>query len=349
METPASRETRQLFDLMVKCLLKDISSGTVIHWINGLFGTAYPPNSAVRFGKTEAVNRRGQKLVKLQADLIMSISIETEATEWDDYVVEAQIENDETMGLRIFEYGFAYAHETKQIHDQGRLIEMTIPQGCVIYWECTKNTPDYIILRLRSKKDRSRYFDYEVEVFKMPEQSLEELEAKKLLVLLPFCLVRFRKEVKKGNLPAEERKALAEQERALIEALEGMLRRGEEAGIIPSADSLVVMEQIQRMHQELYGNYPEFKEVQMVLEEQLRSKWRIHERELSSQWKAHERELVSQWKAQEQKAVQQTEAKIIGLFRQGYSLEEVEKLLAAEAAATPDTAPQADAAPPPSP
>ena len=61
---------------------------------------------------------------------------------------------------------------------------MDLPDACVVYFENTKITPDHITFRLNHKTS-GRFFDYDIRVFKMEEQSLESLEQRKLLLLLP--------------------------------------------------------------------------------------------------------------------------------------------------------------------
>jgi hypothetical protein len=215
---------------------------------------------------------------------------------------------------------------------------MDMPQGCVIFWESTHKTPDEIMVRLNSK---GKQFIYEIEVFKLAEQSLESIEERKLVLLLPFCLLKFRKELKKQGITPERRKIIAEQEKKLLIESERILLRGRAQGIISAGDSLMLMEHIAQMHDELYKTYPEFQEAQMVLEERIKSKWKEHEQQLTSQWKEHEQQLTSQWKEHEQKAVQeavkQAETKIIDLLKQGFTVEQIRERLAHESWNATDT------------
>ena len=64
------RETQQIFDLVLKRLMK-LSSQAVIQFINGLFGTDHPPDSTVEYPSTEQISR---KLRRLMSDIIIVIN-----------------------------------------------------------------------------------------------------------------------------------------------------------------------------------------------------------------------------------------------------------------------------------
>ncbi|MDR0562531.1 MAG: hypothetical protein LBG73_07555 [Spirochaetaceae bacterium] len=323
------RETAHIFDLTFKHILYEIGSAAVILFINGLFGRTHPLTAEVSFGKTETVKKRGKNLKNLRSDLILTVNIESDTTRFN-YAVEVQIKEDKNIGLRIFEYAFEYARETKQISG-GDLITLRLPAGCVIYWESAENTPDQMTLRLISEEEPDRYFDYKIRVFKMADQSLEELESKRLLVLLPFCLVKFRKELKRKNIAPERRRELVAEASELISEMETILHRSQSEGILTGEDAIILMEHSIRMHDELYGNYPEFKEEQMVLEERFQSQFKKERVTLEEQFKARE----EAFKAREEQAVQaafkRAESRIIELLEQGYSLERIKEELAREA------------------
>ena len=138
------RENLQLFDLMLKFLLKEASAPALVHFINGLFGKNYPTDSRVSFPATESVQEQPQKqgLEKIQSDLIVMINA-------DAFSIEAQIEDDETIALRVFQYGFAYAKQNMKISEDQSEIELNMPFARILYWETTRKTPDKVTLKLR--------------------------------------------------------------------------------------------------------------------------------------------------------------------------------------------------------
>jgi len=172
------RETLHIFDRAIKYLLHETGTANTVSLINALFERQYAYDSPVRFGKTENLRKQGKTLDLFHADIILSVAE-------DDFAIEFQIGDDEIIGLRLFEYGFRQAHGSKRITGSGELIEMDLPDACVVYFENTKTTPGHITFRLRHKAS-GKFFDYDVRVFKMEEQSLESLERQRLLLLLPF-------------------------------------------------------------------------------------------------------------------------------------------------------------------
>ena len=295
------RETLHLFDLMMKFLLTEASSTALVHFINGLFGKDYPADSRVSFPATESVQVQPQKhgLEKIQSDLILMINS-------DAFAIEAQIEDDETIALRAFQYGFAYAKQNMQISEAESEIELKMPFARILYWETTRKTPDKVTLKLRFE-DGSLH-TYEVKTFKMLDQSLETLEQRKMMLLLPFCLLKFRREVKKPSTTSEKRKQLAEEMKNLLYKLDGLVEHSRAQGLLSNGDAIMIMERIGQMHEELYSQYPEFEEAAMELRERLRTP------------------LADAVREGERKAKQEGEERVIALLEQGYTLEQIKQI-----------------------
>ncbi|MHC6204605.1 hypothetical protein ACYULU_15600 [Breznakiellaceae bacterium SP9] len=337
-----TRETQKLFDLMFKFLLKEASPGAIVHFINGLFGKDYPQDASVTFAATESVEiqpaqspKLTKKLGPIQSDMILVLN-------GDAFLLEAQIDDDETIALRAFQYGFAYARQTKTISKDKALITLLMPDTRIIYWETYGKTPDKVTLRLVFP-DRSEH-DYEIETFKMLNQSLETLEERKMLLLLPFCLLKFRKEVKKRSTTKEKRQQLAEQMHELLLKLEAMIERGKKLGFLSSGDVGMLLDRISQMHKELYTIYPEFMEEQMQLEERLKSRsveqeryWKMQSVEQERYWKkyAEEREREGKLKG-ELKGKREERNQIVNLIKTGnVTIEQLIEQLTQEAADTP--------------
>jgi hypothetical protein len=62
----------------------------------------------------------------------------------DAFLIEAQIDNDENMALRIFQYTLGYAQKTKVVEPK----RLTLPDARIIYWETSRKTPDALSMRL---------------------------------------------------------------------------------------------------------------------------------------------------------------------------------------------------------
>jgi len=252
----STRETQHLFDLMFKRLMH-LSSVAIVHFINGLFGTNHPPDSTVDYPKTESVTRN---LGHFISDVLIVIA------KTFTYHIEAQIDNDENMAVRVFEYDWQSGLLSKTV--SGNVIDVKIPRSIVIYWETTKSTPKTVILRLHFYDGTT--FDYKVESFKFLDYTLKELEAKNLVILLPFYLLKLRKRVNAAlKLPAAKSKAklsaLSVELRKIEEELMSVLERSRKAGVISESDSLEILEHSGKMREELYSSYEEFMEEESML------------------------------------------------------------------------------------
>jgi len=300
------RETQHIFDLTIKYLLQKTSPANTVSLVNTLFDRRYALDSKVDFATTEDVAKHGNTLDLFRADILLSVA-------GDGFAIEFQVGHDEIIGLRVFEYGFGHAHRTKRVSGNGELIEIELPDACVVYFENTKTTPGQIIFRLTSKD--GGYFDYKVRIFKMEEQSLESLEQQRLLVLLPFCLMWLRKELKQGKATAAERLATAEKERRMLCEIEDVLIRALDNGILGTRDGIMIVESISQMHEELYGTYPEFQEADMVTSQRIKLRWAYYEEELIRKAEAK---------------LEKSQSRIFDLLKQGYTVDEVEKLLTQE-------------------
>jgi hypothetical protein len=304
------RETLQLFDLMFKYTLKEASPPALVRFINGLFGTNYPPESAVTFNATESVgaaDEKNEKLEKITSDMILTIGA-------DAFLIEAQISDDENIALRVFQYGFAHAARNKEIAEDEDVITLTMPSARVIYWETTRKTPDKVTLRLIFP-DRSVH-DYEIETFKVLNQSVETLGERDMALLFPFYLLKFRKEVKKPSADGERRKQLAGEMKELLRRIADIVEKKQSDRLLSGGDAAMILERIEQMHEELYRNYSEFEETKMELQERLKTHWKDYLQE----------GIVKG----EQRGRQEGQNRILSLLKQGYTVEQLEELLTKE-------------------
>ncbi len=247
-----SRETPTIFDGIFKRLL-DLSDVAIVQLINGVFGENYSPHSKVDRLSTEYIS---EDLRKRLLDVLIAIDGENLCH------IEAQINDDSDMVIRMFEYGYAVALRNR-VKD-GNITKMTFPKAKVIYWETTAKTPDKELLRLEFPD--GTHHDYEVGSLKLLEHSIDELEQQKLAVLLPFYTLKLRKRVKNAKT-SEERQALAEEMESLLGELIEAIRRGEQRGIITEPDMRVLIEHIAKLTDQLYKQeYDEFREVDSMYE-----------------------------------------------------------------------------------
>jgi hypothetical protein len=246
-----------VFDLLFKQLLH-LSTRAIVSFINGLFGTKYPPDSTVEYLSTETVSK---KLRPLMSDIRLRINNDT-------YIIEAQISFDGEMMIRVFEYGYYSGLSEKTFEDtiEGTIRTIKIPPARIIYWEGTSQTPPEQTLRLRFSD--GSYYDYGVETFEPLKHSVKELGKKGLAILLPFYVLKLRKQVEKAA-PGTERKRLTGGMRELFEELEQAAASCEKKGFIEGTDGIEIMTGLERLFRELYGRYDEFVEEDSMLQEKL--------------------------------------------------------------------------------
>jgi CRISPR/Cas system endoribonuclease Cas6 (RAMP superfamily) len=242
-----------VFDLLLKKLLH-LSNKAVISFINGLFNKKYSMGSTVEFLPTETVSK---KLRKLMSDTRVKIGNEI-------YIIEGQIRFDGEMMIRVFEYGY-YSGLTEKTFENGvRTVE--IAPAKVIYWEGTARTPAKQTLLLKFPDGFA--YNYEVETFTPLTHSVKELEKKGLAILLPFYVLKLRKQIENAKTSAERKKMSGEMQillDELVKTVEGCKRKG----TIEDDDVPDILGGLERLFQELYGKYEEFMEDDIMLKDRL--------------------------------------------------------------------------------
>jgi hypothetical protein len=249
------RETHQLFDLIFKRLVQESSPQTIVSLVNGLFGTTFPTDSPVSFPNREKVT---ENLHQIISDMMILIAGEV-------FHLEAQIDDDLNMALRMFRYGYHEAITNPRTEEDGSLT-ISFPQTRILYWETTRRTPDNITLHI-VYPDRSRH-DFIVPAFKVLEHGIEELEKKKLALLLPFYVLKYRKQVKAARTEEERRALVPEVKETMGKLLDGV-RRLCEQGMLTERDEELMLEEIELLYTELYEPYEGFREVKAMVDERI--------------------------------------------------------------------------------
>ena len=115
------------------------------------------------------------------------------------YHIEFQTKNDNTMVIRMFEYGFKKAKEQERNINKVKEDIRTIyfPKQKVIFFEENKNIKDELKLRIVFPDEKE--ITYFVSVMKYWEYSDEELIEKKMYPLIPLQLFKLRKILEKTH------------------------------------------------------------------------------------------------------------------------------------------------------
>ena len=119
------------------------------------------------------------------------------------YHLECQSTHDASMVVRMIEYDFSIA--LQEALEQGAPYRMKFPSSCVLLLRHTSETPDY--LEMEVEMPDSEPFRYHTRIYKTQLVSEEEIFRRRLLILLPFYLMRYEKEL--SSLDAESDAAAA--------------------------------------------------------------------------------------------------------------------------------------------
>lgn len=302
----SNRKNMHVFDKLGKIIYQELSNTGIVNSLEGLFKTEISAGTKVVFAATESIREKDDRLEKRVSDFVLFAGTR-------EFVLEFQIGDDKSIGQRLFGYGYAQGERHKvDISDIGDLTVYDFPEAAVVYLESTKDTPDTI--RIGIRHNGMVVLVYEARVYKVLEHSLAELEVDKLYVLLPFYLMKPRRELQDRKPDAERRKELARDTAVLVEEIIAILERGVCTGVITEGDMIVLEEKMYLLYRELYGTIAEFKEAMMTFEDKFRSKIPA---------------LIRQTE-------QERDAKILSLWEQGKTLEEVKTMLAQEYAKVPD-------------
>ncbi len=101
-----------------------------------------------------------------------------------NYIIECQSKPDNSMAVRILEYGIKFAIDNAD--KEKNKISIHIPNTGVFQLRSTKNTPDNIQVEIVAPQNNK--LSYSVPVLKMRNYSLEEIFTKNLSFMLPFYM-----------------------------------------------------------------------------------------------------------------------------------------------------------------
>lgn len=168
-------EVNTVFDSVFKTMVHK-APRLLIPFINEVFGRSYPDGCTIVQFNSEHEGRKGtiidDSVFRLQDKI---------------YHVECQSTPDSNMVVRMIEYDFAIALEDAL--NRGKPYRLEFPASCVLYLRHNSAMPDVLSMEVALPNGGS--FDYEVKVLKAQLINKEELFQKRLLILLPYYLMRY--------------------------------------------------------------------------------------------------------------------------------------------------------------
>ena len=121
----------------------------------------------------------------------------------------------------MFEYDTVIALESKR--DDKDYIEIEFPKSCVVYLKGSNKASRRKVLRLKFPDDS--VFEYRPEIIEVAAYSLDEMFDKRLLMMLPFYLVRYEKVLKKDDPDSSELRELLKETKEMVDRLENQIGR----------------------------------------------------------------------------------------------------------------------------
>ncbi len=133
----------------------------------------------------------------------------------EKYHIECQSNDHVYMITRMFEYDTVIALESKI--DKGDFIEIEYPASCVVYLRGIEKKSRRKVLRLKFP-DGSTH-DYKPEIIEVAAYDLDEMFDKKLLLMIPFYLIRYENVLKKNDPDDTELQKLLEETKKISNCL----------------------------------------------------------------------------------------------------------------------------------
>ena len=148
--------------------------------INEVFHTSYPQDVPI----IQLRNEHRQENGEIITDSCLKIGDKL-------YHIECQSTDDTTMAIRMIEYDFSIAVENA--HKQGRRYRMDFPRSCVLYLRSGNNTPDFLGVEMALAD--GNIVLYQISTIKLETYTKDSIFEKNLLMLLPFYIMRYEKDI----------------------------------------------------------------------------------------------------------------------------------------------------------
>ena len=168
-----------IFDDVFRTMIEKMSY-LAVPLINEVFHTSYPQDVPI----IQLRNEHQQENGEIITDSCLKIGDKL-------YHIECQSTDDTTMAIRMIEYDFSIAVENA--HKQGRRYRMDFPRSCVLYLRSGNNTPDFLGVEMALAD--GNIVLYQISTIKLETYTKDSIFEKNLLMLLPFYIMRYEKNI----------------------------------------------------------------------------------------------------------------------------------------------------------
>ncbi len=309
----AGETVYQIFDKVFKKVIT-LSTRSVINLINGLFDTDYPLDSTITYNWTEFEN---DNLKRILADTILTIDGKY------SYHLEAQMERDEDIVFRVFEYGNGHALRNR-VQEEGKY-RLCFPRPVVIYLYYTGDVPDMYTLSLEFEEGKEVY-EYKVPVLKLPEITSEELSERKMVILIPFHVLKLRYALR------DKKQDLEELQSYILNDIVNCIDRNLEFGNLTREDGMKLKRYLHKLCKYLGTVHKELGRIQDMTDESFMTDIDILCEEHEKAMRALESQLDEQKNQLDEKQSQLDErqsqlvASAKALLKSGMNMEEIQRI-----------------------
>ena len=246
---------KNIFDKAFKRIIT-LSSPAVIRMINSLFDCNHPLDSTVSYNWTEFIK---DDMKGMLADTIITIN------ESDRYHIEVQMTNDKTIIFRMLDYGFQNAKrvwEHLSNADYSNVI-LDFPKQLIIYLYHESPIPDELSVTIRFENNNE--ISYRIKTVDFLNESIEDINNKGMILLIPFALLKLRKAFEK----ARTRENIDALKTLFWDDIIGSINKNLQLGNITDVDAHILIGICVKLFDHIYSCYKESEEVLPVRDHSL--------------------------------------------------------------------------------
>ena len=211
------RITNTPYDDVFRTLLNDCSS-LIIPVINEVFGEHYSGQEKITFSPNEHfLNQQGGN----EEERITDTSFKIVGKETKKYHLECQSSTDNSMLVRFFEYDTQIALDEGRIN--GNVLIVTLPHSAVLFLRHHTSTPDTLKIRMVTPGGT---VEYDIQVMKSQQYTLEAIFEKNLLLLIPFYIFSHESQFDEYEKDKTKLKSLQKEYEQIKNKLEELLNQG---------------------------------------------------------------------------------------------------------------------------
>lgn len=246
-----------IFDRVFKKTIS-LSSKAVLRMINSMFEKDYPMDSDVTYNWTDLIK---DDLRRILADTIITVN------GTDRYHFEAQMSDDKSIVFRMMDYGFMNAKQVweRNLYSENNYsnVRLSFPKQRVIYLYHENPIPDELTISIEFE-DQGEFL-YRIKTVDFLNESIEDINNKNMIILIPFALLKLRKtfyEVRsQENIDAL--KSL------FWDDIIGSIDRNKELGNITDIDASMLKGLCFKLFQHIYSEFKESEEVCSVRDQSI--------------------------------------------------------------------------------